>query len=85
MQELFNYIKALGGVPETPHPINLFLEGKNMEHKTTDELLELLHWIVCRQRYRLACGIIDGTAYAAECKAERDAIHELEKRGYYER
>lgn len=56
-----------------------------MEHKTTDELLELLHWIVCRQGYRRECGINDGTAYAAECAAEREAIHELEKRGYYER
>lgn len=56
-----------------------------MERKTTDELLELLHWIVCRQRYRLACGIRDSVAYAEECKAESEAIHELEKRGYYER
>lgn len=56
-----------------------------MEHKTTDELLEILNWIVFRQRYRLACGIRDGAAYAEECKAESEAIHELEKRGYYER
>lgn len=56
-----------------------------MERKTTDELLELLQWIVGRQRYRLACGIRDGAAYAEECKSEREAIHELEKRGYYER
>lgn len=56
-----------------------------MEHKTTDQLLELLQWIVCRQRYRRECGIRDGAAYAEECKAEREAIHELEKRGYYER
>lgn len=51
-----------------------------MKHKTTDELLELLHWIRDRQIYRRSCGIVDGPAYAAECRAESEALQELQKR-----
>lgn len=52
-----------------------------MTTKTTDQLLELLAWIKCRQAYRRICGKRDGTAYAEECKAENDALWELQKRG----
>jgi hypothetical protein len=52
----------------------------NTQTMTTDTILERLQWIVDRQRYRRACNIIDGSAYAAECSAERDLLAELERR-----
>ena len=52
----------------------------NAHTMTTDAILERLQWIVDRQRYRRACGIIDGYSYAAECSAERDLLAELERR-----
>lgn len=53
-----------------------------MKEKTIDELLEILQWVVDRQRYRRACGIRDGAGYAADAKVESDAIAELSRRGY---
>lgn len=52
----------------------------NAQAMTTDAILDRLQWIVDRQRYRRACGIRDGSAYAAECSAERDLLAELERR-----
>lgn len=52
----------------------------NTQAMTTDAIMEKLQWIVDRQRYRRACGIIDGSSYAAECSAERDLLAELERR-----
>ena len=48
---------------------------------STDIILDRLQWIADRQRYRRACNIVDGTAYAAECAAERELLAELERRG----
>lgn len=56
-----------------------------MKNKSTDELLQLLQWITDRQKYRRACGIRDGAAYAEECKAESAALAELTRRGYFGR
>lgn len=53
-----------------------------MKEKTTDELLEILQWVVDRQRYRRICGIRDGAGYAADAKTESDALAELTRRGY---
>lgn len=52
----------------------------NAQNMTTDAILDRLQWIVDRQRYRRACGIIDGSSYAAECSAERDLLAELKRR-----
>lgn len=52
------------------------------EH-STDTLLQILQWIVNRQRYRRECGIVDGSAYAEECTMEAATIAELDKRGAY--
>ena len=51
-----------------------------VHNMTTDAILKHLQWIVDRQRYRRACGIIDGPAYAEECKIERDLLAELGER-----
>lgn len=51
-----------------------------VHNMTTDAILKHLQWIVDRQRYRRACGIVDGPAYAEECKIERDLLAELGKR-----
>ena len=56
-----------------------------MKEKTIDELLEILQWAVDRQRYRRSCGIRDGSGYAADAKAESDALAELSRRGYFGR
>lgn len=52
-----------------------------MEKKTTTELLEIIAWVQDRARCRRECGIVDGAAYAADCKAESDAVRELARRG----
>ena len=52
----------------------------NAQAMTTDAILDRLQWIVDRQRYRRACCIIDGSAYAEECSAERDLLAELDRR-----
>lgn len=49
--------------------------------KTTDELLELLQWVVDRQRYRLACRIEDGPNRSKDAAAEAAALAELSRRG----
>jgi hypothetical protein len=57
-----------------------YLSRPLSEH-STDTLLQILRWIAGRQRYRRTCGIVDGPAYAEECKMEDAAAAELEKRG----
>lgn len=57
----------------------------NAQNMTTDAILDRLQWIVDRERYRRACGIRDGAAYAAECSAERDLLAELKRRCSAER
>lgn len=57
-----------------------YLSRPLAEH-STDTLLQILQWVVNRQRYRRACGIADGPAYAEECAMEAAAIAELDKRG----
>ena len=59
--------------------------GADMQHKTIDELLELLQWIADRQRYRRKCGIKSGPGYADDCKAEAAALNELTARGFFAR
>lgn len=54
-----------------------------MKNKSTDELLQLLQWVVDRQRYRRECGIRDGAGYAADAKVESAALAELTQRGYF--
>ena len=56
-----------------------------MKNKSTDELLQLLQWITDRQIYRRSCKIVDGAAYAEECKTESAALAELTRRGYFGR
>lgn len=56
-----------------------------MKNKSTDELLQPLQWITDRQKYRRDCKIVDGAAYAEECKVESAALAELTRRGYFGR
>lgn len=59
-----------------------YLSRPLSEH-STGTLLQILQWIVSRQRYRRECGVVDGPAYAAECTMEAATIAELDKRGAY--
>lgn len=52
-----------------------------MEHKTTDQLLDILHHISDRRKYRLTCGLSRGADYAAENKLESECLYELSQRG----
>lgn len=56
---------------------------KTVRAYTTDRILDTLQWIANRQRYRRACGMVNGTAYSEECAMEAAAIAELEERGAY--
>lgn len=58
-------------------------QSRPLSEHTTDTLLQILQWIVNRQRYRRACDIVDGPAYANDCAMEAAAIAELDKRGAY--
>lgn len=62
--------------------MNTYLSRPLSEH-STDTLLQILQWIVNRQRYRRACDMVDGPAYAEECTMEAATIAELDKRGAY--
>ena len=55
-----------------------------VKEMSTDKIIETLYWIEGRQRYRRACKIHDGAAYAEECRAEDEALRELQTRGVYE-
>ena len=59
-----------------------YLSRPLSEH-TTDTLLQILQWIISRQRYRRVCGIVDGPAYAQECAMEDAATAELQERGVF--
>lgn len=58
-------------------------QSRPLPEHTTDTLLQILQWIVSRQRYRRECGIVDGPAYAEECAMEAASISELDERGFY--
>lgn len=55
-------------------------KSKDIREHDTDTLLYLLGWIAARQRYRSACGIRDGAAYAEECAMDDAVRTELERR-----
>ena len=61
----------------------ILYNSRPLSEHTTDTLLQILQWIVSRQRYHRECGIVDGPAYAEECAMESAAIVELDKRGAF--
>lgn len=78
-----NKISAVSeGLPlKKPYSMNIFIK---MEKYTIDELLDVLQWARDRAAYFRACNKrMPGTLYAEDCKAERDAVAELYRRGYY--